>query len=110
MTALAAGAAPGDLNQGLMELGATLCTPAAPRCPACPLAAHCEAARTGRTGELPVVAARKAAAELPLIERELVWIEQAGTILLARRRADAGLFAGLWELPSRELAEALGAL
>src|SRR5438477_1446956 len=37
MAALPASAAPGDLNQGLMELGATICAPAAPRCLTCPL-------------------------------------------------------------------------
>src|SRR5687768_15197757 len=56
MSALPAEHAPGDLNQGLMELGATLCSPTSPRCLVCPLAAHCTAARTGRHDELPVVA------------------------------------------------------
>ena len=44
------GHAPGDLNQGLMELGATLCTPTSPRCLVCPLAAHCVAARDRPAG------------------------------------------------------------
>ncbi|HEY5946784.1 MAG TPA: A/G-specific adenine glycosylase, partial [Kofleriaceae bacterium] len=56
MAALPDDHAPGDLNQGLMELGATLCSPTSPRCLLCPLAASCEAARTGRQDELPVVA------------------------------------------------------
>ena len=59
MAALPDGAAPGDLNQGLMELGATLCAPAAPRCLACPLAAQLrDAARDGRQDELPVARAQ----------------------------------------------------
>src|SRR6185436_14771474 len=66
MTALPAGTAAGDLNQGLMELGATLCTPTSPRCLVCPLATHCGAARNGRQDELPVIAARKKASELPI--------------------------------------------
>ena len=108
MDALPGDAAPGELNQGLMELGATVCTPAAPRCLACPLAARCAAARAGRQDELPIVRARKPERELPLVERTLVWIAARGRIVLARRRP-GGLFGGLWELPDRELAARLGA-
>ena len=50
---LARGPHPGDLNQALMELGATVCTPRAPRCPACPIARHCEAHRDGDAEALP---------------------------------------------------------
>jgi A/G-specific adenine glycosylase len=111
MTALPADAAPGDLNQGLMELGATLCSPSSPRCLACPLAACCVAARDGRQAELPVVAARKRADELPILARVALWIEAGGEVVLARRRPD-GLFGGLWELPQSDdparLARALG--
>jgi A/G-specific adenine glycosylase len=107
MAALPARAAPGALNQGLMELGATLCTPRSPRCQPCPLAGSCEARRAGRQGELPRVARRPAARELPRIERTLVWIERRGALVLARRRAD-GLFGGLWELPERTTVLALG--
>jgi A/G-specific adenine glycosylase len=108
MAALPASAAPGDLNQGLMELGATICAPTQPRCLVCPVVRDCEAARTGRQDVLPVVPARKQPGELPLIERTLVWIEHAGELVLARRTPD-GLFGGLWELPPLELAAALGA-
>jgi A/G-specific adenine glycosylase len=107
MIALPDPAAPGDLNQGLMELGATICAPTQPRCLICPLVRECAAASTGRQDELPVVAPRKRASELPVIARTLVWIEAAGEIVLARRRPD-GLFGGLWELPPEELAMALG--
>lgn len=107
MQALPASAAPGDLNQGLMELGATICAPTQPRCLVCPLMGDCEAARTGRQDELPVVAARKKAHELPLIAKTAVWIEEAGALVLVRRVPD-GLFGGLWELPPLEVAEALG--
>src|SRR3954451_9258496 len=67
MAALPAATAPGDLNQGLMELGATICAAAQPRCLVCPLVSDCSAVRTGRQDELPVVAARKRASELPLL-------------------------------------------
>ncbi|HMG52456.1 MAG TPA: NUDIX domain-containing protein, partial [Kofleriaceae bacterium] len=107
MAALPEAAAPGDLNQGLMELGATICAATQPRCLACPLARDCAAARTGRQDELPVVAARRKPSELPVLARTVVWIERAGEIVLARRRPD-GLFGGLWELPPLEVAAALG--
>ena len=108
MRALPDAAAPGDLNQGLMELGATICAPTQPRCLICPLARACEASREGRQDELPIVAARKKQSELPLIERTAVWIARGDEIVLARRRPD-GLFGGLWELPQRDFADALGA-
>jgi A/G-specific adenine glycosylase len=44
---------PGDFNQALMELGATLCAPRAPRCGACPLRAGCLGRRTGRPESFP---------------------------------------------------------
>ncbi|HSD89485.1 MAG TPA: A/G-specific adenine glycosylase, partial [Kofleriaceae bacterium] len=111
MAALPAGHAPGDLNQGLMELGATTCAPTSPRCLVCPLAQLCVAARTGRQDELPVVPARKKESELPILSRAAVWIEADGHVVLARRSPE-GLFGGLWELPQGddrlEIAKALG--
>jgi A/G-specific adenine glycosylase len=107
MTALPDGAAPGDLNQGLMELGATVCAPTAPRCLVCPLAAACAT----RGDELPIAAPRKRAHELPVLAREALWIERRGAVVLARR-PPRGLFGGLWELPQAadrmEIARALG--
>jgi A/G-specific adenine glycosylase len=103
MAALPEDAAPGDLNQGLMELGATVCTARSPSCETCPLAtAPCVARRDGRQAELPVVAARKRGADLPLIARTALWIaDDDGRIVLARRRP-GGLFGGLWELPQAD--------
>nr|MDQ3035848.1 A/G-specific adenine glycosylase [Myxococcota bacterium] len=51
---LVRGPRPGALNQSLMELGATICTPSSPRCEHCPVAASCVARATDRTGELPI--------------------------------------------------------
>jgi A/G-specific adenine glycosylase len=111
MTALPPDHAPGDLNQGLMELGATLCSPTSPRCLVCPLAVHCSAARSGRQDELPVVAARKKESELPILARAALWMGDGDRVVLARRSPE-GLFGGLWELPQGddrlEIAKALG--
>jgi adenine-specific DNA glycosylase len=111
MTALPEVYAPGELNQGLMELGATVCAPKSPRCLVCPLGKTCIAARTGRQDQLPVVAARKKESELPILARAALWLEDAGQLVLARR-SPQGLFGGLWELPQGatllEIARALG--
>jgi A/G-specific adenine glycosylase len=106
MAALPASAAPGDLNQGLMELGATVCSPTQPRCLTCPLAALCTANRTGRQDELPIMPKRKKSSELPMLDRTLMWLERGGKLVLVRRAPD-GLFGGLWELPPVELVDAM---
>ncbi|HVK83215.1 MAG TPA: A/G-specific adenine glycosylase [Kofleriaceae bacterium] len=107
MTALPAASSPGALNQGLMELGATVCTPTDPRCLVCPIAGPCAAHRLGKQDSLPVTAPRKKERDLPLLERTLVWIAEGDELVLVRRTPE-GLFGGLWELPPRELADQLG--
>ena len=107
VTALPEEMAPGDLNQGLMELGATLCTPTSPRCLLCPIATACIANTTGRQSELPVIAPRKKQSELQLLARDLVWMCDGREIVLGKREAK-GLFGGLWELPELDVAKAFG--
>ncbi|HSM51899.1 MAG TPA: A/G-specific adenine glycosylase [Thermoanaerobaculia bacterium] len=87
---------PGESNQALMELGATLCRPAGPLCEACPVAAVCAGRGQGIAGELP----RRGPRRPPRRERWVVArVERAGRILLFRRGAGERLLAGLWELP-----------
>jgi A/G-specific adenine glycosylase len=81
---------PGDFNQALMELGATVCLPRSPRCPACPLVRLCEARRRGVADELPV---KPRKAPPVRIEREFLVIRRAGRILLWKQPS------GFWELP-----------
>jgi A/G-specific adenine glycosylase len=90
-----ASTAPGDLNQALMELGATLCTPSTPDCDRCPLALCCVARRAGRQGEIPPPRRRRKQITVPL---RLALIERRGRVLL-RRRDGTALMDGLWELP-----------
>ena len=87
---------PGDFNQALMELGATVCLPAAPLCERCPLAHWCRARASG-SFELP----RGPRVETKAVEWPLVIIESNSRVLL-HRRPDDGLLAGLWELPAPE--------
>jgi A/G-specific adenine glycosylase len=100
MAALPAELAAGDLNQAVMELGATVCTPAAPTCLVCPVHDACRARAAGRQDELPVVPPRKREDALPVVARTALWIvDDRGRVALARRRPE-GLFGGLWELPA----------
>ncbi len=90
---------PGDFNQAMMELGATVCTPVNPTCLLCPIAVGCEARRIGRQGEIPAPKVRAARKTLRLA---CAVIRGRDGLLLARRE-ESGLFGGLWELPSAEL-------
>ena len=94
-----AGERPGDWNQALMELGATLCKPEAPACLLCPVRRHCGAFGQGRVDELPPPRVRARPQRLKLAVA--VW-ERGGRFLLGRRH-ETGLFGGLWELPTTAL-------
>lgn len=90
---------PGDFNQAMMELGATVCGPGGePKCLVCPLNALCEGYRQGVARELPVKAKKKARR----VEERTVFLLVEGGELALLRRAENGLLAGLWELPSVE--------
>ena len=86
---------PGDFNQAIMELGATVCTPKAPLCGTCPLQPVCEAAARGTQSERPVKG-RKAAT--PHYEIVVAALEKNGRFLLGKRPPQ-GLLGGLWEFP-----------
>ncbi len=77
---LLASAAPGDWNQALMELGATLCTPHPPQCLLCPVAAHCEARKLGIAETLPEV--RKKRDKVNVALASLILVNQDGETLL----------------------------
>ncbi|HEX6202182.1 MAG TPA: A/G-specific adenine glycosylase [Thermoanaerobaculia bacterium] len=100
---------PGDSNQALMELGATVCLPRRPRCLLCPLGQAvpsagggpgwpgCRAAAAGDPERFPSPRRRRAVER----QRRLVALVEdgAGRLLLFRRPDDARLLAGTWELP-----------
>jgi A/G-specific adenine glycosylase len=85
---------PGNFNQALMELGATLCVPAAPRCDICPLASDC---RSRTQKELPQRSPR-ASVKFIEVTWPLAVVRHRGKILVRQRAAD-DLLARLWELP-----------
>lgn len=90
----------GALNEALMELGATVCTPRQPRCEACPLSPGCVARERGWTARLP----RKARRPAPRRRRVLVFVGARRGRWLVWRRPDHGVNAGLWEFPNLEVA------
>lgn len=91
--------APGDFNQGLIELGAIVCVPnGEPKCEECPAAQLCQARAKGIETKLPV----KAKAKARRIEKWTVLIFKDGDTLAIRKRPSKGLLAGLYELPNLE--------
>jgi A/G-specific adenine glycosylase len=90
---------PAVFNQGLMELGATICLPRNPRCSLCPVAAHCQANSSGAAAQFPVKLRRTTPVRL---EDTLLVVRKAGRILLRQRGADARRMPGFWDLPASE--------
>ncbi|MGS0744017.1 A/G-specific adenine glycosylase [Glaciimonas sp. GG7] len=88
-------------TQGLMDLGATLCTRSKPACPTCPLAQRCVALAADRVAELPVRKPKKAIPEkqtgmLVIVDRNQVLLEQ---------RPDSGIWGGLLSLPEFDMGQ-----
>jgi A/G-specific adenine glycosylase len=90
-------------TQGLMDLGAMVCTRRAPRCDACPLAGTCRALAGGRVEQLPAPRRRRAA---PARRAWALIALHDGRVLL-QRRAPAGVWGGLYALPQFDSAQAL---
>ena len=88
-------------TQGLMDLGATLCTRSRPRCGDCPVASGCVARRDGRQGELPESKPRPAVPE----RTSTFVLLTDGARLLLERRPPSGLWGGLLVPPEGEPAE-----
>jgi len=90
---------PGNFNQAIMELGATICLPRAPCCSRCPVARECQARNADRQQEYPVKRPKPA---MRLIALRVAIVEKNGMVLLRRRPAGETLMAGFWELPAPE--------
>lgn len=85
---------PGDFNQAMMELGATVCTPKAPQCALCPVAQLCRTRGEHRTRE-----------SVPRVRQRLAFIlsQKNGCVLLAQRSAKSSVMPGMWELPAADI-------
>jgi A/G-specific adenine glycosylase len=90
---------PSALNQGLMELGATICTPREPQCPACPIRRTCETFRLNRVTEFPQIPERKK----PRQRRFIAYIFRHGDSVLVRKRSSNVVNGNLWEFPNFEI-------
>lgn len=88
-------ARPGDFNQSLMELGATICTPKNPNCPNCPVQRLCQAYARNEQDVLPRM---PKSAPTPHYTVAVGLVFKAGKLLIDKRKPE-GLLGGLWELP-----------
>lgn len=89
----------GAVNEALMELGATVCTPQNPRCLLCPIHQYCGAAARGTQAQRPVTTPRKATPHYD-VAAGVIWqgAPFASRLLIAQRPQD-GMLGGLWEFP-----------
>ena len=87
---------PGDHNQAMMELGATICQKSNPLCTVCPVVQFCAAAAQGTAETIPNIQ-RKATEQ---VEIDRLWIVHDDKLLLHRIPEDAKQLAGQYELPS----------
>jgi A/G-specific adenine glycosylase len=88
-------------TQGLMDLGATLCTRTKPKCATCPVNTSCVAFKLGLVSSLPTPKPRKA---LPEKSTTMLIFMHNNEILL-EKRPQTGIWAGLWSLPEIEMHE-----
>ena len=91
---------PGDFNQALMELGATVCLPRQPHCGRCPMRHDCQANLQGQVDQYPPSRPQTK----PLARRFTAALvrNSVGRILLLRRPPDAQKMAGFWDIPMWE--------
>src|ERR1700690_1087574 len=105
--ALLATSRPGDFNQAMMELGATICVPREPRCPECPVQKWCVAQQStefvtsGITMERRAYLPGKRRISVPQVKKNIwcVLNQRRGSVLLLQRPGKSSLMPGMWELP-----------
>ncbi len=96
---------PGDWNEALMELGATVCTPRNPKCDACPTSIVCFACAQGRQEELPVRSSKREVIRL----HQYVTVSILGAKVGLRQVPPGDWWEGMWQFPRQsELPEATG--
>ena len=97
--------APGDWNQAMMELGATVCTPKSPRCTECPVQQWCQARKLGIAEQLPFERKKRATVEITLAAAVLV-DSKGRTLLFRQPDGDGALFSRMWQFPALEITSA----
>jgi A/G-specific adenine glycosylase len=106
---------PGDFNQAMMELGATLCSKTKPGCSECPVSSHCQALALSHENSsvqvtdfprvVPKAKPRRDFAAVCVVqiaqglEEEVTAAKGNGHLFLLIKRPEEGLLAGLWEFP-----------
>lgn len=93
---------PGDFNQAVMELGATVCLPVnqgGPQCLVCPVSAVCEARLAGVQDRVPVTTPKRAT---KAVEHHVLAVRRRGQVLFEQRPGE-GLWANMWQLPTLEV-------
>ena len=90
----------GAFNQALMELGATVCTPARPRCEECPVRSCCRAFAGGAQNEIPAMTQRAAVTD---VTEASVAVRRRDGAYLLRLRGAGERWAGLWDFPRFEV-------
>ena len=90
-----------NYTQGLMDLGATLCTRSRPRCSECPMNTGCQAFANNEVHLLPTPKPKKV---MPQKQIMMLILRKAGEVLL-EKRPQTGIWAGLWSLPEIDVTE-----
>lgn len=93
-------------TQGLMDLGATLCTRSKPKCSSCPLNSSCAALAQNLVATLPTPKPKKS---IPEKQVTMLIFMQGDEILLEKRPA-SGIWGGLWSFPETEATENLATI
>ena len=93
---------PGDFNQAIMDLGATVCRHPSPNCTSCPFVGFCTSHASGQAEEFPRPGRRS---KVKTVRRVALFCEGSDGRFLLRRRPADGLLSRLWELPSADLSE-----
>ena len=99
-----AATSPGAFNEGLMEFGATICTPSTPACGVCPLRSGCAAFKAGTVGQTPRPRQRPGKR---VLHHHAVAIIRRGQVAI-EQRTGRDLWSGLWQLPTVEHGSGLG--
>lgn len=96
--ALLANSRPGDFNQAMMELGATVCAPREPSCPMCPVRKWCVTQQSMQRRASPPGPATNSTRQ---VKKEIwcVLTQRDGGIRLVQRPRKTSLMPGMWELP-----------